>query len=254
MISSAYRSPSSTRPGPQMKSGALIPARLTSSARLPACLACESARSNARMYSLVSPRQLCATAMRPHATASTSWSALASRAATAACRLLEHALDRALGILQRLDECEPDPSEPLGVLVADRARERHPLLERGLRRARARRLRSAPRRGGRTAAGDRRRRGRARPRGRAGSPPPRRPGAPVAARAAAAEPLGGAAADARDRARRAPLRSGTPVRGGSRRSRPVASLTEPRLEPAGEPLVQRRPAVASGSRRTPRRG
>ena len=48
-------------------------------------------------------------------------------------RLLEHALQRALGILHHLHAGEPDPPEPLGVPVSSLACERHALLERSLR-------------------------------------------------------------------------------------------------------------------------
>ena len=45
-------------------------------------------------------------------------------------RLLEHVLQRALGILQQLDAGEPDSPEPFGMAVPGFARERHAFLER----------------------------------------------------------------------------------------------------------------------------
>ena len=48
-------------------------------------------------------------------------------------RLLDHALQRALGGLDQTGRGEQDPPEPFGMLVANHARECHALLERGLR-------------------------------------------------------------------------------------------------------------------------
>ena len=82
------------------------------------------------MYASVSLRQACTAAMRPHAAASTSWSCAGSRARDGSGRLLEHVLQRALGILHQLHAGEPDPPEPFGMAVPGFARERHAFLER----------------------------------------------------------------------------------------------------------------------------
>ena len=100
--SSTKRSPSSTRPGPQMKYGALQSTSEASSAgRLPDVRAGTPGREPARTRPCVPPK-LWASAMSFHALASTSLSPAASPAAIAASASRSMRLRRALGLLAGL--------------------------------------------------------------------------------------------------------------------------------------------------------
>ena len=167
-------------------------------------------------------------------------------------RLVHHAVEGALRILEQLGAGEPDPAEPLGMPVARRLRERDTLLERSPCSFELVRLAQRFAETDGRAVGGQGRRERAQAHGRAGS---RRRRCPVAPWPPAPRLRADRQREPRcaHRASQAPIRTGRPARGGSRRSRRGrprrAWLPSTPRSARGVPL-----AGAWGSRRTRRRG